>query len=320
MIGESTRFKEMLSLLAQAARYDVAVLIEGETGTGKELAARAIHYQGRRRSKPFLPINCGALQDSLIENEFFGHRRGAYTGAFSDEPGIAASAAGGTLFLDEVDAMSSKAQVALLRFTEDHQYRPVGGHAERMVDVRIVAASNRSLTDMAAADRFRADLLYRLRVLYVRIPPLRERPGDAVLLARHFVQRFSARFRKPALPFSAAALSWIETYPWPGNVRELENVVCQAFLLTSGKQITMGVLPEAADDQAPDADLLSYRRAKQQAMHEFERRFLSRAIRSAGGNVSKAARMIQTERRYLGRLLRKHGLEGAAAGPARGAP
>jgi DNA-binding NtrC family response regulator len=315
MLGQSPRFRETLALLKQVARFDAGVLIEGETGTGKELAARAIHYDGPRRAKPFLPVNCGALQDSLIENELFGHCRGAYTGADSDAAGLVGSADGGTLFLDEVDSLSPKAQVTLLRFLEDRQYRPVGGRAHRTADLRVLSASNRSLTGLVAAGAFRADLLYRLRVMYVPIPPLRDRPGDAELLARHFVEEFSRRFGKPPLPFSAAALAWIEAYAWPGNVRELENIVCQAFLLETGPEIVIS--PLCGDPDEPDSDIRNYRRAKQRAVDDFERRFLAGVLRSTGGNVSQAARLIETERRHLGRLLKKHGLERPAANPVR---
>jgi DNA-binding NtrC family response regulator len=307
MLGDSPQFRQTLDLLSRVARYDAAVLIEGETGTGKELAARAIHYDGPRRARPFVPVNCGALPDSLIENELFGHRRGAYTGADSDEPGIVADANGGTLFLDEVDSLSARAQVALLRFLEDQHYRPVGGRSHRQADVRIVAASNCSLSDLVQSERFRPDLLYRLSVMRVRLPPLRERGGDIALLATHFVQRFSTRFQKPALPFSADALAWMNAYHWPGNVRELENVVCQAFLLATGPEIA---IPSSAEPPRAQAfEIATYRRAKQQAIVEFEKDFLARVIRSTGGNVSLAARLVQTERRHLGRLLKKHGLD-----------
>jgi DNA-binding NtrC family response regulator len=306
MLGESSEFKHTLELLRQVAIYDAAVLLEGETGTGKELAARAIHYDGPRRGKPFLPVNCGALPDSLVENELFGHCRGAYTGAHRDESGMIGAANGGTLFLDEVDSLSPKAQVALLRFLEDRQYRPVGGRAQLSADVRIISASNRSLIELVEANCFRADLLYRLRVMHVCIPPLRAREGDTLLLARHFVEAFSRRFNKPILPFAREAAVWLTTYDWPGNVRELENVVCQAFLLATGNEITFGSQPAAAESPV---EISSYRRAKQRAIFEFERTFLSRVIRSTGGNISEAARLIQTERRHLGRLLKKHGLD-----------
>jgi DNA-binding NtrC family response regulator len=308
MLGESPVFQQLLATLKHLARYDATVLLEGETGTGKELAARAVHYDGPRRAKPFLPINCGALQDSLIENELFGHCRGAYTGAHTDERGLVEAAEGGTLFLDEVDSLSPKGQVTLLRFLEDQQFRPIGSRTHRAAHVRVIAASNRPLAGLVDADRFRVDLLYRLCVLHVRVPPLRERAGDALLLARHFVQTYSTRFCKPVLPLSSDSVGWIETYHWPGNIRELENVVCQGFLLSSGPQIEIGSPAPAASDST-EAEPWSYRRAKQQAVAQFERRFLIRAIKKTAGNVTQAARLINTERRHLGRMLKKHGLE-----------
>jgi DNA-binding NtrC family response regulator len=312
MIGESSQFRSMLSSLKQVACYEAAVVLEGETGTGKELAARAIHYDGPRRPKPFMPINCGALQDTLIENELFGHCRGAFTGAQSDEPGIIEATNGGTLFLDEVDSLSTKGQITLLRFLEDQQYRPVGGRKQRSADVRVVSASNCSLEELVKAGRFRADLYYRLRVMHVEIPPLRHRIGDPVLLARHFVRIYSARFRKTELPLSSAALAWIDTYHWPGNVRELQNVVCQAFLLSSGREIDIEPARTTADERAQDAEVLNYRRAKQRAIAEFEHRFLFRIIRRTAGNISEAARLMNTERRHLGRLLKKHAIDPVA--------
>lgn len=309
MLGESPVFLQFLTTLEHVARYDATVLLEGETGTGKELAARAVHYDGPRRAKPFMPINCGAMQDTLIENELFGHCRGAYTGAHTDEPGIVEAADGGTLFLDEVDSLSPKAQVTLLRFLEDQQYRPVGSRAHRRANVRVIAASNRSLSSLVEGDRFRADLLYRLRVMYLRVPPLRERVGDVLLLARHFVQTQSARFGKPPLPLSSESMCWLESYQWPGNIRELENVVCQSFLLSCGSEIRITPPGPSGAAAAGEGEVWSYRRAKQQAVADFERRFLSRAIKNTAGNVSEAARLISTERRHLGRLLKKHGLE-----------
>jgi DNA-binding NtrC family response regulator len=317
MIGESPKFLEALSLLRHVAHYDAFVLIEGETGTGKELAARVIHYDGARKSKPFLPINCGALQDTLIENELFGHCRGAYTGAQKDEPGLIDAANGGTLFLDEVDSLTSKGQVTLLRFLEDQQYRPVGGRAHRTADVRIIAASNRSLAELVRTERFRADLLYRLGVMQVRIPPLRERDGDALLLARHFVLAYARRYRKEPLPLSSALAAWVTQYHWPGNIRELQNVICQAFLLSAGPAIELPPTLDPAADRATEQTVWNFRRAKDQVIAAFERRFLSNAIRSTAGNVSQAARLIETERRHLGRLLKKHGLQHLTVPPAK---
>jgi len=305
MIGRSRAFKDLIAVLAKAARYDANVLIEGETGTGKELAARAIHYDGPRRAHPFLPVNCGALPDTLIENELFGHRRGAYTSADSDQCGLIAAAHGGTLFLDEVDSLSVKGQVTLLRFLEDRHYRPVGSTSERAADVRVIAACNKDLTALARTDRFRADLFYRLCVIPIRVPPLRERAGDVLLLAEQFIRAAAARFNKPVVGLSPATEAWITQYHWPGNIRELENFICQAFLMYDAAAIDVPAPPTAQPTSAAPASL-NYRSAKEEAIAEFERRFLRKAIERAAGNITEAARLIGTERRHLGRLLKKY--------------
>lgn len=307
MIGQSAAFRFVQALIEKIAAFDAPVLIEGETGTGKELAARAIHYRGARRDRPFVPVNCGALLDQLIENELFGHRRGAFTDARDNQPGLVELARGGTLFLDEIDTLTPKGQVTLLRFLQDQQFRPLGGHREQQADVRVIAASNRSLEHQVEAGEFRLDLLYRLKLLYLALPPLRERCGDIPLLAEHFVGVGSARFQKPAIPLAAATLSWFERYQWPGNIRELENLILREFLLADGAQISIPP-PSSALFTGPARDgvQLNYRLAKHQAIKEFESRFLSRLIEQANGNVSAAARICGTERRYLGRLLKKY--------------
>jgi DNA-binding NtrC family response regulator len=307
MIGSSIAFRQMLERLERIARYDAAVLIEGETGTGKELAARAIHYRSARRDRPFVPINCGALQDSLIENELFGHRRGAFTDARGDHGGLIEAAQGGTLMLDEIDALSAKGQVSLLRFLEDQQYRPLGGRELRTADVRVLAASNSDLDASVRSGGFRPDLLYRLRVMRLPIPALRERQGDVQPLAEHFIAITAKRYGKPVLSLDATTREWMEAYDWPGNVRELENLVCQALLLSDGPMLTIAP-PRGLNVRAP-ATLLRYREAKAQAVAEFERRFLGQVILRANGNVSEAARLIGTERRHLGRLLKKYGVD-----------
>lgn len=308
MIGRSRAFIDMMALIEKITAYDAPVLIEGETGTGKELAARAIHYQGNRRQGPFVPLNCGALPDNLVESELFGHCRGAFTDARTDKPGVVELAHKGTLFLDEVDALSSKAQVALLRFLQDQQFRPVGGRAERSSDVRVVAATNRKLSELEAQGQFRLDLLYRLRILHLCLPPLRERDGDPELLANHFVQIGSTRFGKCIRPFDPQTLHWFNCYHWPGNIRELENMVYQGFLLSDGPCIEVNA---PTGIQAPKLveTSMNYRCAKARAIVEFENRFLRDAMRHSGGNVSAAARLIGTERRHLGRLLKKYQIE-----------
>jgi two-component system response regulator GlrR len=305
MIGRSAAFSALLAVLDRIAVYDVPVLIEGETGTGKELAARAIHYASRRRSGPFVPVNCGAIPDSLIENELFGHCRGAYTDAHAAQVGLVHLAHAGTLFLDEVDALSPKGQVTLLRFLQDRQYRPLGGRTTQQADVRIIAACNVELDRLATDKRFRSDLLYRLKIMHVRVPPLRERHGDAELLAAHFVSAASAQFNKAQRSFDSETLAWFGRYEWPGNIRELENLVCREFLLGDTPQICIEP-PAGCGDENPPAEDLSYREAKARAVAAFEARYLTNLMQRAHGCVSLAARIVRTERRHLGRLLKKY--------------
>jgi DNA-binding NtrC family response regulator len=304
MVGGSPAHRELTALVARIAQYDVPVLIEGETGTGKELAARAIHYNSRRQAHPFVPVNCGAIPDSLFESELFGHRRGAFTDAREDQPGLVVLAHRGTLFLDEVDSLSAKGQVSLLRFLQDQQYRPVGGRTVVQGDVRLIAASNRNLSELCAASQFRDDLLYRLKLMYVRVPPLRERVGDVAVLAHHFVALASRRFGKLQKPISAATLAWFDRYAWPGNVRELEHLIYREFLMLDGPEIAIaapGVL--VPNSFSPD---LTYRQAKAAAVEAFERQYLTTLMARADGRVSVAARMVRTERRHLGRLLKRY--------------
>ena len=316
LIGKSDSFLEMCGLITKLAACDAPVLIEGETGTGKELAARALHYLGARRDKPFVPVNCGAILDLLIENEFFGHRKGAFTDARDDQIGLIAHAHSGTLFLDEVDTLSPKGQVTLLRFLQDRQYRPLGERRERDADVRIIAASNTNLTRLAEADRFRMDLLYRLKILWLELPPLRERKGDPELLADHFVRIGSNHFDKPVKKFHPTALEWFECYAWPGNIRELENLVYREFLLADGPEIRITLVNPHQPEQCPPLeqypgaiDGLDYCQAKAKAIESFEVKFLTTLMVKAKGNVTAAAKMAGTERRHLGRLFKKYGID-----------
>ena len=308
MNGRAPAFTAMLRRLDRIASCDATVLLEGETGTGKELVAREIHYRSGRRDRPFVPVNCGALPEALVENELFGHARGAFTDARSAQPGLVELARGGTLFLDEIDTASPKTQVIFLRFLQDGYFRPLGGGEERRADVRIIAASNQDLAGLARTEAFRLDLFYRLRLLHVVLPPLRERPGDPTLLGEHFVRMASERFGGTVQPLHPATASWFEAYHWPGNVRELENRVYRAFLEGEGGPVR-AVPPEGASPAEESPRALTYADAKAQAIRAFEHRFLSRALQRANGNISAAARMIGTERRHLGRLLKKHGIE-----------
>jgi two-component system response regulator GlrR len=314
MIGGSPAFRQVERMLRKIADYDTAVLIEGETGTGKELAARSVHYLSARRGMPFVPVNCGAIPDTLIENELFGHRRGAFTGASDSRQGLIAQAEGGTLFLDEVDALSPRAQVTLLRFMQDQEYRPLGcAHAE-WGNVRIIAASNAHLLKLAETGEFRADLLFRLKVLAVELPPLRERHGDVELLAQHYLRKFSHKYGKPAKSLNADTLAWMNKYDWPGNVREIEHLIHREFLLGEGTTIQLHVESRDIDRRKrPDRrgiDLnAGFGAAKAQAIAEFELRFLQQLLFLSDGNITHAAKLAGKERRALGKLLKKHGLD-----------
>jgi len=221
LIGESSAFLRCLALIERIASCDAAVLIQGETGTGKELAARAIHYLGVRCGKPFVPLNCGAIPEGLIESELFGHERGAFTGATHTRAGVIAQAHNGVLFLDEIDMLSTKGQVALLRFLEDMRYRPVGQSREIVSNVRIIAASNRMLANLASAGQFRPDLLYRLNIFHLALPALRDRESDVEMLAEHFVQVFADKYGLKPKTLHRETRLWLRTYHWPGNIREL---------------------------------------------------------------------------------------------------
>lgn len=326
MIGRSTVFLAAQELIAKIAACNATVLIEGETGTGKELAARAIHYQSERRNNPFVAVNCGALPDSLIENELFGHRRGAFTDARVDSPGMVSLASGGALFLDEVDALSAKAQVILLRLLQDQRFRPLGALREEQADIRIIAASNRNLQVLTQQGLFRADLLFRLNLLYVELPPLRIRYGDAALLSREFLRQYSQRYQRKQPTLSAETLKWFSNYSWPGNVRELENLVHRAFLLSDGDVLeitqpgacmvaeslpanpTNGVSRGVSSISTKSVSDASYAAAKAEAITHFSKQYLCELMARSGGNVSRAARDAGKERRALERLLKRYGI------------
>lgn len=314
MVGHSAAFRQVGRLIRKIANYDTAVLIEGETGTGKELAARSIHYLSARSGMPFVPVNSGAIPDSLIENELFGHRRGAYTGASDARQGLIAQAEGGTLFLDEIDALSPKAQVTLLRFMQDQEYRPLGCARAESGNVRIIAASNSDLLKLAETGEFRADLLFRLKVLAVALPPLRARQGDAVLLAEHYLQKFSQKYGKPLKHLHPDTLAWMNTYDWPGNVRELEHLIHREFLLGDGPSINLHRETKDTDRRKrPDRRGLNleigFGAAKAQAIAEFEMRVVEQLLMLSGGNVTRAAKLAGKERRAFGKLLKKYGLD-----------
>ena len=312
LVGQSPSFLAVINKAASLARADATVLISGETGSGKELVARAIHYQGGRQSKPFIPVNCGALPDHLFENELFGHNKGAFTDASSAERGLIAEAEGGTLFLDEVDALSPSAQVKLLRFLQNGEYRPLGSPRSMLADVRVIAATNCDLNEKVRLKQFRVDLFYRLNVLSVSLPPLRERGGDVLCLAEHFLDLYGNQpgCERPRL--SEAARQKLLDYRWPGNVRELQAVIHRAALLNATGTVHAADL-ELADGHSKE--LLrheSLRRAKSFIVGEFERKYVADLLAQHQGNITQAAKAAGKDRRTLQRLVRKYSLDRAS--------
>ena len=308
MIGDSLGYRRFLEQVRRIARADAPVLIEGETGSGKELAARAVHYLSRRRERRFVAVNCGAIPDTLIESELFGHARGAFTDAKQAQAGVIAHAEGGTLFLDEIDALSAHGQVAMLRFLQDQRYRPLGRTSERSSDARIIAASNRPLQAVVEQGAFRSDLLYRLDILNLQVPPLRERNDDIAALARHFLSLFCARYGLQAKRLHPATVEWMSRHAWPGNVRELENLVHRLVLLSDGDDIHY-TGEAAVADPSPETCPANFQCAKARAIEAFERAYLSWVMTETRGNVTAAARLASKERRALGKLLKKHGID-----------
>ena len=314
LIGRSPSFLRVLALIKKLAACDATLLIQGETGTGKEVVARAIHYSSARSDQPFIPINCGAIADSLIESELFGAERGAFTDARESRAGIIAQAAGGTLLLDEVEVMSPKAQVVLLRFLEDREYRPVGGRSRR-ADVRIIAASNRDLRAMANQGLFREDLLFRLNLVCLELPPLRQRGDDVLLLAETFITRYAQEYRQVPRPLHPVAVAACVHHSWPGNVRELENLIHRQFLVSDEPLIRLHadqldlVQERRKDDRSAVPSLLdNFQTAKARAIAQFEKSYLASLLSQTQGNVSLAADLSGKERSALGKLIKKHGL------------
>jgi DNA-binding NtrC family response regulator len=316
-LGSSPQFQQAYAQIQKIAQVDATVLIAGETGTGKEVAARAIHYLGNRCDHPFIPVNCGALAETLIESELFGHERGAFTDAKAASPGLVSEADNGTLFLDEIDALSPKAQAAMLRFLQDRTYRRVGSGVIRQADARIIVASNANLEQMVEEHRFRRDLLYRLNVLTLRMPALRERTGDLLELAQIFLARLSRQYRVPPKTFHPDSLAFIERYAWPGNVRELENVIHREFLMCEGTEVLLEGARKTVSPALPQQDSdASFKVAKARAVAEFERRFVRDLLGRTDGNISRAAQLAGQDRSAFGKLARKHGLvQSASAHP-----
>jgi DNA-binding NtrC family response regulator len=307
LVGESQTFLKEVNKIPLLARCNASILISGETGTGKELVARAVHYLGRCAGKPFVPVNCGAIPAELVENELFGHERGAYTGAKSTQVGLIQEADGGTLFLDEVDCLPLLSQVKLLRFLQEKEYRPLGSTKTCRADVRVIAATNADPEEAVGAGNLRRDLYYRLNVIPLVLPPLRERRGDIPLLARHFLAKYAAEFDKRVTDFSPESMRLLVSHDWPGNVRELEHVVVRAIVLTSQSVIDEADI--ALPPRAPAGLEESFKRAKTRIVDEFEKSYVERALLMNHGNISKAARAAQKSRRAFWELIRKHRID-----------
>ena len=314
LVGESAAFARVVGEIGKFSRCAAPVLILGETGTGKERIARAIHYLGANDGKPFVGVNCGALPDSLVENEFFGHVRGAYTDAREAQTGLIEQAEGGTLFLDEIEALTGKGQVALLRFLQDYEYRPLGAPRTRKAHLRLITASNEPLERLVAEGGFRKDLYYRINILSLQLPPLRERAGDVRLLAEHFVDRYRETYRQFDKYLAPQTLEWMARYDWPGNIRELENLILREFLLAESACIAIAP-PGGGSGERRNGRLdrrfrhlleQSFQDAKAEVVGEFERSYLRHVLEIADGNVSEAARQAGKDRRSFAKLLEKH--------------
>lgn len=318
LLGESRAMVALRARIERIAGADDAgelppVLILGETGTGKELVARACHFGSQRSERPFIELNCAAIPANLLESELFGHEKGAFTDARERKIGLIEAAQGGTLFLDEIGEMDLALQAKLLKVIEDRRFRRIGSVHELRTELRIVAATNQDLEERIRVGAFRADLYFRLRVLQLAVPPLREREGDALLLAHHFLAQFAQRYRKLGLSFSPAAQAALAAHTWPGNVRELRNLVEQAVLLSDGGAIQPeDLFPHAPARQAGTAGGAA---AGGSTLDRVERDMLVQALAESGGNVSRAARALGISRDTLRYRMERHGLPGGRGAP-----
>ncbi|MBZ4423239.1 sigma 54-interacting transcriptional regulator [Myxococcus sp. RHSTA-1-4] len=316
ILGRSRVHARLLALVAAAANTDAEVLIQGPSGVGKELYARLIHEQSARAPHPFIPVNCGALPPELFENELFGHVGGAFTGARSRNRGLVAEAEHGTLFLDEIDALPLANQVKLLRLIQEKEYRPLGDSRLHRSDVRIVAATNADLLAETQAGNFRFDLFFRLRVLPIEVPALRERPEDIQPLLEHFLQHYAAEYGRAPVSFSPEAMERLLTYSWPGNVREVEN--CARFLLCTraGTRVEVEHLPLLTElpggrgrVEAQRQARESFQAAKRRVVEAFEKAWVEESLVEHEGNIAAAARASGKHRRAFFELMRRHGLK-----------
>ncbi len=314
LIGAGAWIKELYERISMVASTDVTVAIFGESGTGKEMVARTIHNSSPRHDAPFVVVNCAAIPETLLEDELFGHVRGAFTDATRDREGLLAAAHTGTLFLDEIGELPLPLQAKLLRVLQSQEFRRIGDDVDRRVDVRIVTATNRDLDQLVARGSFRQDLYYRINVFPMHLPPLRERPDDIALLVHHFVQKYRARLGKVVEGMTPGALSRLAAYDFPGNVRELENKVHQAMVVATGPWIDEDdlSLPHTAPSTHVRVDVTRpFREVKQETIDAFERAYLTELLRAHRGNLAQAARAAGMDRKNLWALVERHGLDRA---------
>jgi DNA-binding NtrC family response regulator len=307
LIGESPVFLDAINKVNLVAKCDATIMISGETGTGKDMFAQAIHQLSLRASGPFIPVNCGAIPAELVENELFGHERGAFTGATDSRSGLIQEANGGTLFLDEIDCLPLLSQVKLLRFLQEKEFRPLGSTKTHQADLRVVTATNVDVEKAVRDGKLRKDLYYRLNMIPIILPPLRERREDITLLASNFMIKFSSEFKKNTTCFSPDALQKLLFYDWPGNVRELEHVIGRAVAL-SGQQMIREIDIVLPSSEAT-AKQESFQNAKAKAVAQFERAYLQGLLLAHQGNITRAAQAAQKDRGALWHLVRKHRID-----------
>ncbi|PIV82823.1 MAG: hypothetical protein CO150_02000 [Nitrospirae bacterium CG_4_9_14_3_um_filter_53_35] len=306
IIGKSKGMQEIFELIERVSDGKSTVLIQGRSGTGKELVAKAIHYNGPRKDKPFMAVNCSAIPETLLESELFGHVKGAFTGAVTTKTGLFEEADGGTLFLDEIGDLSLSMQVKLLRVLQEREIKPVGGTESKKIDIRLITATHQDLAEKIRQGTFREDLYYRLNVINIIIPPLKDRPEDIPLLARHFLNLYAKENNRSGMTVSREVLEAFINYPWTGNVRELENIIERAVILCKGNEITLEDLPphflKESRESLEKTDLSSL------SLDEVEKEHIQRVLESVGGHKMKAAEILKIDRRTLYRKLQSYNL------------
>jgi two-component system, NtrC family, response regulator AtoC len=310
MVGRSPGISAVFELARKAARYSTTVLILGESGTGKELVARGIHTEGERADHPLVPINCGGIPETLLESELFGYKKGAFTGADRNKKGLFQEADGGTIFLDEIGELPLSLQVKLLRVLQENEVRPVGEAKATRVDVRVIAATAKRLDEEVRQGRFREDLYYRLNVLPITLPPLRQRPADVPHLCRHFLERFNRKLGKSIQTISPAAMARLQEYEWPGNVRELENVIERAVLLAEDAMLIPEHLPltlgPRREPSGPEFPVMGF--SLKEAQRSIEKRLITRALEETRGNRTQAARLLEISHPSLLSKIKAYGI------------